>query len=411
MKSNILLVLFLLFLSISCQREWDNPFDKNCPLEIFTPSDFSVTQVGDSVVLNWNQPNNQISGFVIEKNSMGGNWSQLFKIDKTNLTIADRNIEGGIKYGYRVYAYAGNNLSNTLSEEIIPVLKAQISTTSITDISASTVTIGCNISRNGGSAVTVSGVCYDTNQNPTIDNNKTTDGGGIGSFTSNITGLTANTYYVRAYATNAAGTSYGNEVRIPFYLNFTGPEVTDVDGNTYKSVRIGDQIWMARNLKVTKYRDGTAIPNVTNDNTWANLAGGAYCDWYNDATNGAIYGHLYNYYTVVDDRQLCPTGWHVPTSVEWTTLINFLGGYNVAGGKLKKTGTTHWDSPNTGANNLSGFTALAGSWRGIWWTASEHDNNNGIYDYLDYAKNSVEQSYDEFYFGKKGGCSVRCIKD
>jgi len=139
--------------------------------------------------------------------------------------------------------------------------------------------------------------------------------------------------------------------------------VTDIDGNVYQTVKIGNQWWMMENLKVTSYRNGEAIPNVTDTTEWYNLTTGAYCYYDNDAYNTTIYGRLYNWYSINDSRSIAPTGWHVPTDEEWTTVINYLGGESVAGGKLKENGTTHWTSPNNGATNESGFSALPGGYR------------------------------------------------
>jgi len=160
--------------------------------------------------------------------------------------------------------------------------------------------------------------------------------------------------------------------------------MTDRDGNVYTSVTIGTQTWMVENLKTTKYKDGTDIPLVTDDTEWANLNTPGYC-WYNNdaATYKNSYGALYNWYAVSTGK-LCPTGWHVPTDAEWTTLTTYLGGESVAGGKLKELGTTHWTTPNTGATNETGFAALPGGYIyydgtfdfigniGGWWSATEY---------------------------------------
>ena len=144
--------------------------------------------------------------------------------------------------------------------------------------------------------------------------------------------------------------------------------VTDINGNVYNIVTIGTQTWMAENLKTTKYNDGTAIPNVTVDATWAALTTGAYSDYSNTPANSTTYGRLYNWYVVDNNpatkvasnggKNVCPTSWHVPTDAEWTILTTYLGGESIAGGKLKETGTAHWNSPNTGATNETGFTTL-----------------------------------------------------
>ncbi len=206
-----------------------------------------------------------------------------------------------------------------------------------------------------------------------------------------------------------------------------GPEtgtMTDIDGNTYPTVKIGGQWWMAEDLKVTHYhsakdfRNDGAIPNVTDGATWAGLTTGAYCDYNNDPGNEATYGHLYNWYAVADPG-FAPTGWHVPSDAEWQTLIDFLGGDEVAGGKMKEIGTTHWFSPNYGATDESGFTGLPGGCRdssgnfnnmgalAYYWSFTESSSFSAWHRYLNYG-NAEGYRYDH---GKTFGFSVRCVKD
>jgi uncharacterized protein (TIGR02145 family) len=167
-----------------------------------------------------------------------------------------------------------------------------------------------------------------------------------------------------------------------FTIQNQAQTVTDIDGNVYTSVHIGTQIWLGQNLNVAHYNNGDSIPNITDDIVWGNLTTGAYCDYNNIPANSAIYGKLYNHYTISDPRYLCPTGWHVSSDDEWVTLVAYLGGDSIAGGKLKETGTTHWLNMNFGASNESGFTALPGGERaddgtflnlgvaGIWWDST-----------------------------------------
>ena len=171
-----------------------------------------------------------------------------------------------------------------------------------------------------------------------------------------------------------------------------GSGMTDIDGNVYNSVIIGTQEWVKENLNVSKYNDGTIIPQVTDPTAWSNLTTGAWCYYDNDPANGLIYGKLYNYYAVAGihdtiaatpNKVLAPIGFHVPTDTNWTTLSDYLGGFNVAGGELKEIGTAHWMSPNTGATNSSSFTGLSdgfcwyyGSFGGMglyanWWSSTE----------------------------------------
>ena len=197
-----------------------------------------------------------------------------------------------------------------------------VSTSPPTNITANSALVSSNISSDGGSKVSSRGVCWSTSANPTTVNSKITDGTGTGVFTSSISGLSPDMrYHVRAYATNSMGTSYGDD--ITFTTN--GPN-TDADGNTYSTVTIGTQVWMASNLKTTKYKDGTAIPLVIDNVDWSNISTPGYC-WYNnnEAAIKNTYGALYNWYAV-NTGIFCPTGWHVPTVLEWRTVGSFLGG-------------------------------------------------------------------------------------
>lgn len=196
---------------------------------------------------------------------------------------------------------------------------------------------------------------------------------------------------------------------------------SDEDGNNYAVVTIGTQTWMAENLATTKYNDGIDIPLITDGNTWGALSSPAYCWYHNDqATYGNTYGALYNWFTV-GTGNLCPTGWHVPTFAEWTTLSDYLGGKFVAGGKLKETGITHWWSPNTGATNESGFTCLPGGQRqssgsfgnngklGYWWSASIYQPTGAaFYLHMDYDSVIL---FNQNFDSNRSGRSVRCLRD
>ena len=298
------------------------------------------------------------------------------------------------------------------------------------DITRTTAVSGGIVVNDGGAKVTARGVCWRSATNPTIANNKTVNDNGTGTFTSNISLLADyTTYYVRSYATNSVGTGYGNEISfrtlgIGFNPNLTYGTVTDIEGNTYKTIAIGTQTWMAENLKTTKYRNGDPINNVVGSIFWWGAADGSYC-WYNNdqVVNKSLYGALYNWYAVSDSRNIAPIGWHVPTDAEVATLVTFLGGENVAGGKLKEQGLEHWLISNSGATNSSGFSALPAGKRGNsnieigvfdyatnaswWWSTSEFSSTNSKYF-------SVASVNDDVYLsnsGKTDGFSVRCIKD
>jgi len=195
--------------------------------------------------------------------------------------------------------------------------------------------------------------------------------------------------------------------------------IIDGSGNHYNVIRIGNQVWMQENLKTSKYNHGTPIPLVTDNISWSNLTEPGYCWNDNDSVTYADpYGALYNWYAV-ETNKLCPIGWHVPTDAEWTALTDYLGGIYVAGGKLKETGITHWEDPNVGATNETGFTALPGAYRGTngyfegvghhgyWWSATESSTTHAWDRNIFHAYNSMEFYSDN----KKLGISVRCIRD
>jgi uncharacterized protein (TIGR02145 family) len=197
--------------------------------------------------------------------------------------------------------------------------------------------------------------------------------------------------------------------------------IKDIDGNVYTSVTIGTQVWMVENLKTTRYCNGDSIGttnpatlDITNESTpkyqWA----------YNgNEANVAAYGRLYTWYAVTDSRNVCPTGWHLPEIFEWTTLTTYLGGDSVAGGKLKETGLTHWTTPNAGATNETGFTALPSGYRfldgsiinsgliGFWWSSSEYSATDANFSFMICYFSTLHRHYDN----KKYGFSVRCLKD
>ena len=231
---------------------------------------------------------------------------------------------------------------------------------------------------------------------------------------------TAGTYSVSLTVANASGTDTESKSSFITVSPGSSSTVTDIDGNVYTTVNIDKQTWMVENLKTTTYNDGTTIPKVTDDDNWGNLETGAYCWYDNDETSyKGTYGALYNWYTV-ETEKLCPTGWHVPSNIEWLTLTNYLGGLDVAGGKLKETGTSHWNPPNTGATNESGFTALPSGYRnlsvafyniknnGSYWSSTESDDISKAYG-RGLTKSQAALSY--YISNKETGYSIRCLRD
>jgi uncharacterized protein (TIGR02145 family) len=320
------------------------------------------------------------------------------------------------KWGSCLFRYLSMILiiwfTNSCGKDYPPILK----TNDISELSATSVVCGGNITSDEGARIKSRGVCWSTEKLPTLENNITIDGKGTGSFNSSITGLTPNTkYYLRAYATNRKGTSYGNQIEFATYDG----SMSDQDNNVYPYVKIGTQVWLATNLKVTHFNNGDPIPLCTGDDIeWQNLTTAAYC-----GPIIATYGALYNWYAVNDSRGIAPAGWHVASDNEWMTLINYCGGQTIAALKLKEAGVAHWGLETNGQydprENETRFTALPGGYRfniggsymisevGYWWTSSEYDQSHAHY-YLMYNASSF---VDRDYTCKFAGMSVRCVKD
>jgi uncharacterized protein (TIGR02145 family) len=306
-----------------------------------------------------------------------------------------------------------------------------ITTTPVTEILYTTAKSGGTVTNDGGAQIVASGVCWGTNSGATIENNRTIDGAGTETFASSITGLTPGAvYYLRAYAINSAGTSYGNEITftthvtgVKFNPDLTYGTVTDIEGKSYNTISIGIQVWMAENLKTSKLNDGTEIPLIVNNAEWTNGLSPAYC-WFdnNEAFYGNIYGAYYNWFSVSSGK-LCPAGWHVPSDSEWQLLITYLGGSNTAGSKIKEAGTNNWIFSNNDATNASGFTALPSGLRGSldgtfsgqgfyggWWSTTELNASplSAAWSRWIHSDTTVVVRSELF---KKDGFSVRCIKD
>jgi uncharacterized protein (TIGR02145 family) len=342
---------------------------------------------------------------------------------------------------YFARAYAINSAGTGYGSRVIFVTHAVPKVPVLSTISVSAITVesalsGGEITDDVNDVVTESGICWSPNADPTTGDFKIINKNGDRTFVTYMDGLKPSTkYYVRAYATNGAGTGYGDELSfttltvspIIFNPDLTYGSVLDVDGNIYKTIQIGTQLWMAENLKTTRLNEGTLIPNVTDNTEWSNLTTAGYSWHNNDAESYKdTYGALYNWHAVATG-DLCPAGWHVPIGAEWSTLITYLGGEGVAGDKLTETGIKHWLSYVTGATNESGFTGLPGgrrylnesdlvpvsifSWlqfTGSWWSATEDGVLNA---------RMVNLWWDDIFYifqsamNKIDGMSVRCVKN
>ncbi len=300
----------------------------------------------------------------------------------------------------------------------------KLTTSDVSNIETTAATCGGTITSDGGAAVTSRGIYLSRTPGFETFDIITAEGTGTGTFSCQVSDLTPDfSYYVRAFATNNKGTAYG-DTRSFKTLKVVTDSVTDIDGNVYHVVTIGSQRWLRENLRVTRYRNGDPIPNVTGGEGWKNLTNGAYCVYDNLAINGSTYGNLYNWHALSDSRGLCPTGWHIPSDAEWDALGTLLGGNNIAGGQLKSTGTLEggtglWFSPNTGATNSSGFTGLPGGYRinygnfyslnnvGYFWSSSDTTNNNAWNYVLDANNEALTRNFNF----KTNGFSIRCCKD
>ncbi len=318
---------------------------------------------------------------------------------------------------------------------------ASLTTTVATNIGETSATLGGQISNQGGAAVAVRGIVFALTGSPTTANSTFLSGSGTGNFQTNLTGLNSGTqYYARAFATNTFGTSYGNQVVFTTSGsngdNCTG-KIKDIDGNEYNIVQIGNQCWMKENLRVTKFIDGSMIPLDTSGGingdgdypngsyaSWSLLETPARCIYNKDQANITLYGYLYNKFSVVSNKGLCPKGWHVPSNEEYNILANTLGGELIAGGKMKSTGTSLWKSPNLGADNSSGFSALPGGGRigreaprffGKGEIAFIQTSNSGwvifareLWHDSNILKTGSQYQSDRY---NQHGSSVRCLRD
>jgi uncharacterized protein (TIGR02145 family) len=334
---------------------------------------------------------------------------------------------------YHIRAYATNTTGTAYGSDVpfttaavgVPVL----TTSPITLIDLTSATSGGTISSDGGGAITAKGVCWSTTASPTTADSKTTNGTGVASFVSNLTGLlNGTTYYVRAYATNSSGTGYGTQVSF-------NTKIADVEGTKYNTVTIGTQVWMAENLKTVTFNPSGAITNITDNATWAGdsiAQTPAYCWYNNDIANKTTYGAMYNWYAV-NTGNLCPTGWHVPTDAEFMTLEQFLGmasgtatgdvgawGWRGTDQGSQMKSTTGWAAGMNGTNT-SGFSGLPGGYRYglsgvfndlgnltyLWSSSNLGDPINATYRRLDGSSNGVYRGAVRYMAGKY----VRCMKN
>lgn len=353
------------------------------------------------------KPNPTIADPHVKDNS----GSDAFSIKMTDLTP-------NTKYYLRAYAtnYVNTGYGNEIEFQTTGE-KPVLSTNSVNIKTYHSVECGGNISSDGGDLIVAKGVCWGENPEPSITDNKSVEAQGSGLFTSNITNLKSNTkYYIRAYATNSVGTTYGVAKSFTLWLNVPDEPIKDIDGNTYHTIRVGDQIWMQENLKVTKFPNGIGLKQLNNQ---SNLTDKSLSGYYTNV-DYASFGYIYNGYAIIESQNICPTGWHVPTESEWNTLVNYLGGSSVAGGKLKESSDWYWAQPNIGADNTSGFTALPNGYVGAdgnsydklhkacFMIATFDSSGNPAFATIENTSASVSISGTS---AKVSGASIRCVKN
>jgi uncharacterized protein (TIGR02145 family) len=317
---------------------------------------------------------------------------------------------------YYLFSYVTSSLGTAFSDvkEFVTFTPPKVNTYTITANSFSTAMANGSVAISNSFTPIELGFCYDSKPNPSITNTKRTSSI-YSAFAANLTSLTPNTtYYLKAYATYSFGTIYGNEVNFktplaPMIYNISGT-MSDIDGNTYNTVTIGNQTWMTENLKVTNYRDGSPIPYSTS--SWSVLTVGGRGALFGNTSLG--FGYLYNYRAILDAREIAPAGWHIPTKLEWQTLIDNLGGNFLAMSQMASL--NNWSSVTCSRTNNSAMSIFGGGVRGSdgidvfmnfktnFWT-SKNDNATAF----EFNNSCIINSISGLPFNT--GCYIRCVKD
>ena len=422
----IILVFTSLLLFFSCKKiERINPVDGIVGVQTSAVQqlDLSSVQIGTTL---------QTTEEVTYVTQRGVCWSTNPNPTTTNDFVAQGSgfgtfqskitgLSGNTKYYFR--SFASNEKTTAYGNEVSHTIKAPVLLTkTAVDISYTSAKIGGELINNNGIEVVEYGIYWGVFPGISPGNSKLK--ATQKDFYLDLTELeNGKTYYYRTFAQTNLGIAYGEVLSFTTSSN-TNVTITDIDGNTYKKVTIGTQTWMAENLKTSRYNDGTVIPNITVKTNWTDSRTGAWSYYNNDSVyNSKKYGKLYNWYAVSPttngNKNICPTGWHVPTDPEWAVLMDYLGGLTVAGSKMKEEGTTNWISPNTDAINTSLFTGLPGGFRnyfgeygsignfGGWWSSTQ--SNTG-YAWGRYLSSSNGNAYRNDYM-IRNGLSVRCLRD
>ncbi|MBN1618407.1 PKD domain-containing protein [Candidatus Dojkabacteria bacterium] len=409
----ILLVFLTVTFGISCEKENQPP---TC--RITTPSNGAEFDQGEIVTISVDadDPDGNIIEVRFYINDIGVSSSNNFPYSY------NWNTSGETEGIHTIKSNAKDNNGSSTTDQISILIKEPV-TPPVSDFTAYPTTISTGES--------VQFTDQSTN-NPTSWNWSFGDGGTSSIQNPSHTFNTVGLYTISLTVSNSDGSD--TEIKANLVTVSSAIEtLTDIDGNTYQIVHIGNQIWMAENLRVTHYSDGSPIPQVENNSSWATLKASdkAYCWYDNDISYKATYGALYTWSAAMNGARnsnskpsgiqgVCPDSWHLPSNEEWIELTEYLGGSSIAGGKIKETGTNHWNSPNSGATNETGFTALPSGLRdwdgmfkalgnlGHWWSTTLYSGTLNAYIY------SVGYDYQElveYTLPSNWGLSVRCLKD
>jgi len=421
---------------------------------LFITTDSVYMDMGDKsiyefegTILNIGEEEITEHGFCWAETQRPNTWDSFTALGQTSQKGAFTSIIDGIKahttYYVRAYVITSDGIlyGNEKSFIALALSIPTVQTLVLSHINSNSAVCGGEVLLEGASSVTRRGVCWSRDELPTVSDQVTEEGVGSGGFLVDLKDLELNTiYFVRAFATNREGTSYGDEVS---FKTWDKGEFADYDGNVYPSTEIGEQTWMAKNLRVTHYADGRPIQEVRLN--WTGLPAGskAYCWQYNDSTYADPYGALYTWSAAMDGavsndsnpgevQGVCPDGWHLPSDLEWKEMEIFIGmdpaeadtlAYRGRGeglgGRLKETGYNHWRNPNSEATNYTGFSAVASGYRRIdgnfrslgrnatFWTSAEFNTTNAWARGLNYNNSWIRRGYDS----KGNGVSVRCVKN